>query len=381
MRVCLSSRVVPALAAVLLVVPLYGGEPSASPKPDVASHVRSVTVFPIVLGSGTPIAGVPADMSKNVAELVGLFLERGGMKEIEIVDATFAPPKEADLAKLSEAFGQFVQSRTLATEYALCGQFLGTPGKGVDEIRLVVADRQGKVVLTKCLDRQQLLLKRMFSGEDKVCPMLASYYTVDALRGFWGLADPNRKDAPEGKLAKLWNEKSGVPAKSEQKAMQSRLDTLKKNINTSTVAVFPVRMSGKSDAQAAERLAQMLAKAGLGRARVDGVDPNLQIQPNTNQTRILWDTARAFQGFLRKHPPTADYALLTEYGIGRSHDGKVVVGGVQFVLCDHNSDWVLLELRNDDHPDFRRINPQSPDDCGRLVVEAMEKALRSGVKP
>jgi len=59
------------------------------------------------------------------------------MKEIEIANAKFVPPQEADLAKAAEAFGRFVQSQKLSTEYALYGQFIGTPGKGADEIRLV----------------------------------------------------------------------------------------------------------------------------------------------------------------------------------------------------------------------------------------------------
>ena len=166
----------------------------ANPATTVTAHVgtataKSVTVFPIVLNSGAPIPGVSADMSKNMAELIGLMLERGGIKEIEIADAKFIPPEKADLAKAAEAFGQFVKSQKLKTEYALFGQFFGTPGKGADEIRLAVVDRQGKVVLTDRLDRQQLLAR----GATKVDPMLACSYAVDQLRAFWGLTNPSEK--------------------------------------------------------------------------------------------------------------------------------------------------------------------------------------------
>ncbi len=89
----------------------------------------------------------------------------------------------------------------------------------------------------------------------------------------------------------------------------------------------------------------MLADDGLGRAEAANTDPKLQIKANTNQTRIAWDMARAFQDFLRKNPPAADYALLADYGIGRTADGKPVVGGIQFVLCDRKGDWVLVDLR------------------------------------
>ena len=177
-------------------------------------------------------------------------------------------------------------------------------------------------------------------------------------------------------MANLWREKSGLPPKSELEAMKARLDGLKKTIKTSTVAVFPVRVSGKSDAQVAARLAKMLSKAGFGRAEPTSTDPKLEIRSNTNQTRIIWDIARAFQDFLRKNPPATDYALLADYSIGRTPDGKADVGGVQVILCDRQGGWVLVGGRNSHQPDFQRINPQSPDDCNRLVVEVITNDLR-----
>jgi hypothetical protein len=372
MKLRLFSQVALAAAACWAVLPARADEPMAANRANASATPKSATVFPIVLNSGKPIDGVAANMSKDLAELVGLFLERAGVKEIEIADARFSPSEKDDLAKLAEAFGQFVRSRNLSTEYALYGQFLGTPGKGVDEIRLVVVDRLGKVILSERRDRRQL----QQLGEKKVDPMIASYHLVCRLQGLWGLADPNRRDAPEGKMAKLWAEKSGLPPKSERDAMKSRLGGLKKAIKKSTVAVYPVRVSGKSDGQAAARLAEMLSRKGLGRAEPAGADPKLDIKPNTNQTRIAWDVARAFRDFLRKHPPAADYALLADYGIGRTPDGKTVVGGVQFVLCDRKGDWVMVAVRNSHQPDFRRIDPKTPDDCNRLVVEAMADDLR-----
>ena len=176
-------------------------------------RTKSITVFPIVLNSGAPIPGVSADMSKNVAELVGLLLERGGMKDIDIADAAFAPPENADLGKSAEAFGKFVQSRNLKTEYALFGQFIGTPGKGVDEIRMVVADRQGKVLLSERRDKQQLAQ----SGEERIDPMLASCQLVERIRGFWDLAEPNENNAPEGKMRNSGRKNPARPRKTKQK--------------------------------------------------------------------------------------------------------------------------------------------------------------------
>ncbi len=345
---------------------------AASQVPASSSIAQSVTVFPIVLNSGAPIPGVPAEMSETLVRVVGLMLERGGMKEIEIANAKFIPPQDADLAKVAAAFGRFVRSQKLSTEYALYGQFIGTPGKGVNEIRLVVVDRRGKVVLSELRDRGQL--SRL--GEERVDPMIASYHLVSRLRPLWGLADSNRKDVPEGKMAKLIAEKSGLPSKAEQEAMQSRLKTLKQTVKTSTIAVF-VQVSGKgSDAKAADALAEMLTHDGIGRAEAIGAELKFEIKPSINQSRIISDTAKAFQKFLRKNPPTADYALLADYGIGRSADGKTVLGGVGLILCDCNGDWVLVTGRNSHQPDFQQINPHSSDDCNRLVVGVMKHDLR-----
>jgi hypothetical protein len=372
MRLNLLSCVMLAAAACLAALPAFADEAAGPNRPDGATTPKSVTVFPIVLNSGKPIAGVSADMSKNMAELVGLFLERGGIQDVEIADAQFVPPEKDDLPQVSEAFGQFVKSRKLSTEYALYGQFFGTPGKGLDELRLVAVDRQGKVVLSERRDRQQLSQL----GEAKVDLMIASSHLVSRLQGLWGLAAPTGETNPKGKMAQLWREKSGLPPESEIETMHSRLDALKKTIKTATIAVFPVQVSGKGDESATTRLAAMLTKEALGQADAVNTELKFDIKPSSNQVKIGWDIARAFQEFLRKNPPSADYALFVSYGIGRTSDGKPVVGGVQLILCDRKGDWVLATGRNEHQPDFQAINPQTPDDCNRLVIEVLKSELR-----
>jgi hypothetical protein len=353
-----------AIAIFVVTFPAYGAELAVPPHTKPAVRAKSVTVFPVVLTAGQPL---PASLTKTSTELIGVFLERAGMQQIEIADTQFSPPADSDLDKAAAAFSQFVQSRKRATQFALFGQLIGSPGSGVDEIRLVVANRQGQIVLAQRLDR-----KEISPGGKKVELMEACLFLVNHLREPWGLADPMRKDAPEGKMSALLNKNSGIPPKDELDAMQPRRSALKKNIHSSTVAVYPVGVSGKSDEAAGLRLTQMLTKEGIGRAQSAGIDPKLDIPANTNQTKILWDIARAFQDFLRKNPPTADYALFADYGISRTPDGKTGVGGVQFVLCDRSGNWVLVDLQNSHHADFQRIDPQSVDDCNRLVVERLK---------
>ena len=373
MKLCLSLCATLALIVSFATFRSYAGEQAGPPAADAAQVAKSVTVFPIVLRPEKPLppGALPPEMSKNMAELVGLFLELGGMKDVEIADTEFSPPEKADLAQTAEAFGRFVQSKNIGTEYALFGQFAGMPGTGVDEIRLVAVDRHGKVLLSELRDKEQLATL----GE-RVEPMIACDHVFSRLRGLWGLTEPIATGKREGKMAKLWAERSGLPPKSELDAIELRLNNLKKTLKTSTVAVFPVRVNGKSDSQLAVRLAEMLAKEDIGRAEASSLDPKLQIQGNTNQTRIVWDIARAFQAFLRKNPPAADYALMADYGIGRTMDGQTAAAGIQFVLCDRNGDWVVVDLQNSHHPVFQQINPKSPDDCNRVVAEALKERLR-----
>ena len=166
-------------------------------------------------------------------------------------------------------------------------------------------------------------------------------------------------------MAKLIAEKSGLPSKAEREAMQSRLKTLKQTFKTSTIAVF-VQVSGKgSDAKAADALAEMLTHEGLGRAEAIGAELKFEIKPNNNQLRIISDTAKAFQNFLRKNPPTADYALLAEYGIGRFPDGRMAVDGIGLIVCGRNGDlgsghwpeFAPARLPADQSPLVRRLQP------------------------
>ena len=106
------------------------------------------------------------------------------------------------------------------------------------------------------------------------------------------------------------------------------------------------------------------------------VEVKFPLKPNTNQLRVLWDAARGFRDFLRRNPPSADYALLADYGVAHFPGGRTAVNGVDLIVCNCAGDWVRLDLQNDHHSEFQQIDPHSADDCNRLVVEVMKNALR-----
>jgi Zn-dependent protease with chaperone function len=350
-----------------------------------AQKAKSLTIYPVVITSSDPAVRVPADLSKRVTPVVGMGFERAGFKQIKLSEAGIAPPEKADIKKLGAVFGQFVAAQKITTDYALFCEFVGIPGKGVDAVRLVVVDPQGTVVLSELADKKALAIR----GEKKVDLMVASVYPSTRLRELLRPAGPEKKQASgekaeaasEGKITEAWNKESGVPTKEEREAMESRLKTLASKIKTSTVAVYPIRVGQNDDANLAGVLAKQLTKQGVGTAEAVDVVPEVKITGDYNGVKILWNAAKAFQQFLRKNPPNADYALFAHYLIGENADHKPEIGGVHIIICDREGNWVAVRSQNSHSTDFQRINPKSAEECNRVVVETLQHSQRETAEP
>src|ERR1041385_3248278 len=83
--------------------------PPACHPAEVGSQPPSVTVYPVSL-AGRPDA--------DVANVVGILLERGGLQQVELEPAAFVPDGGQELAAEAAAFATFVQARCPGTEYA-----------------------------------------------------------------------------------------------------------------------------------------------------------------------------------------------------------------------------------------------------------------------
>jgi hypothetical protein len=114
----------------------------------------------------------------------------------------------------------------------------------------------------------------------------------------------------------------------------------------------------------------MLNSAQLCRAATSETDPALQVAPHSNEQKVLWDTARAFQRFVREHPPEADYAVYADYGVFGDK-----VGFVHVIVCDRSGEWVLIDMQNSHHSLFQQIDPSSAADCNRLVMTRLRDWL------
>lgn len=343
-----------------LAAALSGTNSRAAEAPDDAKP--SVTVFPVV----TSPDGFPEELAKRVGILVATLLEQAGIEDLEMADTIFNPPDTDDVQRIAAAFGKQVGGKPIKTEYAVFAQFVGTPRTGVKEIRTIVVDKSGKVLLAESAGKAQLDQSPLPPKD----PMTCCVFVSRRLQEVWKLKDPLRPDAPKGKMAQFWQKDAGIPGKDELDAIAKRSQTLKNNIHTATCTVYPIHVGGQSDRQTASRLAAMLNEAAFCKAETSETDPALQVAGHSNEQKVLWDTARAFRDFIRKNQPSTDYVVYADYGLTGTK-----VHHVHVIVCDRAGDWVLIEMQNSHHPDFERIDPKSAADCSRLVIARLTSWL------
>lgn len=343
-----------------------GGEPTApgdggskAEQWNAKGKETALTVLPVALAG---------DYSSRVGEVLAMMLERAGMTDVEVGTAEFHPPEQADLAQASLALADFVKANPQTKEYVLFAQFIGSPAKGASEVRGVIVNRKGEVVWKDRQTGEDADFKRIKPNE----PMTACLLVVDRLRGVLNLGDPTRADAPEGKLIKRWEEKTGVPDEAEFKAIDQRKAAFKKAAPTATMVVYPVRAGGKLDAEAAVHLAKLLTDAGVVQAKAATEGSQLDIKRDMNEQKVLWSMARGFRDYVQNKTPDADYALFADYLMGTNPAGRTAVGGVHFAVCDRKGDWVIVDFQNSHHDDFSAIKPKSVEDCDKLVLKRLE---------
>lgn len=324
----------------------------------------SMTVFPVLM---------PGGPAKNVGDALGLVLEtQVGMSDIHPTDLVFNRPAEAEFGQVPALFGQFVRDNAdaIETEYALYAEILGTRNPPrVEEVRAVVVDQTGACVW---VDRQRpddADFKRVGARNPMTCCVLVS----ERLRKQLDTTASAKTSAGEGRMAKLWAEKSGLPDQAERDAMQQRQESLRQTHKTAKVLVYPVQLANQLDRNSATHVTTLLVDRELCKAQVADAQPRFEIAPSSNEQRRLWDLARAFRDYVRAESPDADYVLFAEYTI-RPSDQQV--WAVHFVVCDRSGQWVIVDFQNEYQPDFKRLKPKTRDDCGALVAERLASYLR-----
>jgi len=281
----------------------------------------SVTVDLVFAGRSVP----------QVTEALALFLEQGGMDNLEV--AKPGAPQQ--------------------TDFRLTAEFVAADRR-FTEIRASLTDRAGKAVWTTRATPEDADWKKIGVQEPMQCMMLL----IERLRPVLKLDDAFGPAAHQGKFARLMEERSGLPPEQERNAMPPRLATMKRSGPSVTLAVY---------APDADGLASRISSAGFVKSARPATAPELHVAANMNEQKMLWDAARGFRDFIRKNPPNADYALYAEY---------LGTNAVHFIVCDRSGEWVIVDFQNDHHPDFQSIAPKTPEDCARRVVKRLQTYLR-----
>lgn len=328
-----------------------------------AGRDASLSVYP---------AGLIGKPMRQVGDVVALMLERGGMKNLEIDAPEFTPPDKADLTQMAAAFGDFVRANPPATDYALFADFKGSHAKGFEEVRAVIVNRKGEVAWQDAQARKDADFRRIKPKEPMQCCLLV----VERLRPVLGLTDPHGDSAHEGKIARHWAERSGLPEKAEQEAMQARRIDFKKAAATASLVIYPVHAGDALSRESAVDLAKWINDDNLMNAVASAEGPQLTVKGNMNEQRVLWEMARGVREYVKAHRPDSDYVLYADYLMGKDVSGKAIVGGVHFVVCDREGQWVIADFQNNHHADFNAINPKSREDCDRLVAKRLKGYCR-----
>ncbi len=344
--------------------PTAAAEPAANA--DDAPAVKSLgpgsslTIFPISLGG---------DTSRDVADVVGLMLERDGFSAFEMTDTAFKAPTDADIDALASAFAGFVQSQELKTEYGLYAEYVGTPGSGVSAVRAVIADKKGGVAWKDVQSPGCVAFDRVKPRNPMTCCVLLHERLRDAL----SIDTTGKQPAHGGKMEKRWERKSGLPDKAEREAIEQRVQVMKRKGADASVLVYPARVGQAVDSECATRLAEGLNADGLCKATALKDGPLLEVAGSSNEQRVLWNLARAAKTFVAREKPDADYVLLADYLISPRNN---YVRGVHFVVCDRAGDWVLVDFQNEYQPEYKRIKPRSRADCDRVVIARIKEYLQ-----
>ncbi|MFO0829097.1 MAG: hypothetical protein U0572_13240 [Phycisphaerales bacterium] len=317
----------------------------------------SLTILPTVL-AGQPVP--------QVGEVVGMFLERGGMTNLELSSADFHAPADVDLAGTAKAFAEQVKAAPITTDYALYSEFRVSPERTFNEIRSVIVSKSGDVAWQDSMTAKDPTFARMNPREPLQCCMLL----VDRLRPVFGLDDPMRADAPAGKLAKRWEQATGVPSEKEFAAISERSKEFAKAAATATVEVYRPHAGAGVDTSAAA-LVQLINESKFTKAVAIDETPNIPIKSDMNEQKVLWSMANGFSAYVKAHPPKSDYVMFADYLTGKGQHGQIMVGGVHFAICNRAGELVAVDFQNSHHNDFQSIDPKSVADCNRLVVRRL----------
>ena len=305
----------------------------------------------------------------NIADVLGLTLERQGMPDLQVAALPFEPG-DTTWEQLPARFGAHVAAAAKAGEparHALYAEYLGDPRKGPTEVRFVVVDAAGELVLVDRQTPADAAFQRT-AGRDPD-PLGCSRLCAERLfeLAHW---QPVAGGVVDGKFAARWQQKSGAPAPAERAAMDRRLAALRRGLGTAHLVVLPTVWPGDGVPDAA-RLAQQIGEQVGGKAVTAG-SLKLEVAPTSNQQQRLWSLAKALLQAQQKAPLDADMVVVAD--IGLAPEGRS--GYVNVVVVDRTGAVVLADCQNDQHDAFRRRAPKTLAAAELVAVDRLRTLLR-----
>lgn len=327
-----------------------------------AGPVAGITIYPV------RVVGQP---NRNVGDAVGLVLEKKGMPNLESAAGEFAPPADTAWEDVPVRFGEFLKQNPPKTAYALYAEYLGEPKTGPTEVRWLIADAAGQLVIGDRQTPKDADFKRTAGADPD--PMGCSVLVAERVFSQLHWKKGHGAAEGEGKFARLWAEKSGTPSDAERDAMKQRAEKLKANLKSARIGVYATRVGDTSDTESAARLAKSITQKLGCEAVVLDKPMQVEIQPSGNQQKRLWDLARALRERVKAAPPETPYVLLADYYVDPAGGPA---GGTHFVVCEQSGDWVIVDFQNNQWDDFKEISPKSVADCDRLTTKRLTNLLR-----
>jgi hypothetical protein len=344
----------------------------------------SLTIFPVALNMTGPVDKNEEYRAfanraqrqfraegRKFAVTLGLLLEEKGYDKFNVADADFQfPTDKTAREKRAAAFGKFVSESGLKTDYALGIQFTIHIENSWQEAYSVIVDANGDIAWEESQGPGDRAFDEDYTGTELgrlelVCSRLMAAMRLDKL--------PEKELAADKKQALREMRAKEPPSESEFAAMDERLKTMKKTGASARVLIYPARVGGDhTDQTCATHLTELLNEAKLCQATMAKTGPLLEGAGWPNEMAVLWLFARNVREYVREYPADSDYVLFADYWF--APDGRV--WAVHFVVCDRAGDWVIVNLQNNHHEDFQRIDPKTLADCDRLVCERIKKLLR-----
>lgn len=361
------------LTPLLTLAALLGAalNPAGAQTPDAAQRLAALkTAGPqtTLLIYPVKVTGKPSPL---VADVLGGLLEHYGMPNVDMTETAFAPAADAKWDDVPAAFAAFLKQNPPPAAYALYAEYLGEPKSGPTEVRWILTTAAGELVIS---DRQTPSDAdfRQTAAKDPD-PMGCSVLVGERLFKLAGWKKSMTEGDSQGRFARKWAAKSGLPSDADRAAMTRRLEKCKTALKTARVDVYATMLGETPDADSAARLAPLVARQFGCQASAAARPAPLKVAPSSNEQKRLWDLARAFRDYLRANPPAGDYAIVAEYLIAPDGGG---VHSVHTVVCDKAGEWVIVDFQNNQQDDFQRVAPKTVADCETLTIERIKHWLR-----